>query len=78
VLFENEGRPELPGGNFNTGTTTPGFFGFYGGGVSSLTITTSDPNGFAFGNFVDVPEPASLVLLLAGLVAMAGSVLRRA
>ncbi len=68
----------LPGGNFNTGTTTPGFFGFYGGGVSSLTITTSDPNGFAFGNFVDVPEPASLVLLLAGLVAMAGSVLRRA
>lgn len=68
----------VPGGNFNAGTTTPGFFGFYGGGVSSLTITTSDPNGFAFGNFVDVPEPASLALLLAGLAAMAGSALRRA
>ena len=68
----------LPGANFNTGTTTPGFFGFYGGGVSSLTITTSDPNGFAFGNFVDVPEPASLAMLLAGMVAMAGSMRRRA
>lgn len=68
----------LPGGDFNTGTTSPGFFGYYGGGVSSLTITTSDPNGFAFGNFVDVPEPASLALLLTGVVSMAGSARRRA
>ncbi len=67
----------LPGGDFNTGTTSPGFFGYYGGGVSSLTITTSDPNGFAFGNFVDVPEPASLALLLTGVVSMAGSARRR-
>lgn len=67
----------LPGGDFNTGTTTPGFFGFYGGGVASLTITTSDPNGFAFGNFVDVPEPASLGLLLAGVIGMAGRGRRR-
>ena len=73
----------LPGGDFNTGTTTPGFFGFYGGGVSSLTITTSDPNGFAFGSFVDVaavgvPEPASLALLLTGVIGVAGQARRRA
>ena len=68
----------LPGGDLNTGTTIPGFFGYYGGGVSSLTITTSDPSGFAFGNFVDVPEPASLALLLTGAVIMAGSARRRA
>ena len=78
----------LPGADFNTGTTTPGFFGFYGGGVSSLTITTSDPNGFAFGDFVDVPavgvptvgvpEPASLALLLTGVIGMAGQARRRA
>ena len=68
----------LPGGDFNAGTTVPGFFGFYGGGVSSLTITTSDPNGFAFGSFVDVPEPASLGLLLVGVAGIAGVVRRRA
>ncbi|MGI4952650.1 MAG: hypothetical protein ACRYGM_12690, partial [Janthinobacterium lividum] len=54
----------LPGGSFNTGTTTPAFFGYYGGPVSSLTLTTTDSNGFAFGNFTEVaaavPEPASL------------------
>ncbi len=60
-----------PGGDFNTGTTTPFFFGYYGGPVASLTITTNDPNGFAFGNFVDVPEPASMALLTAGLLGMA-------
>ncbi len=73
----------LPGGSFSTGTTTPGFFGVYGGEVSSLTITTSDPNGFAFGDFVDVaavgvPEPASLALLLAGVIGMASLARHRA
>lgn len=43
----------LPGGDLNNGTTTPQFFGYFGGPVASLTITTSDPNGFAFGNFFD-------------------------
>lgn len=67
-----------PGGSFNTGTTTPEFFGFYGGPVASLTITTSDPNGFAFGNFVDVPEPGSTVLLLTGMVGLACLTRRKA
>ncbi len=59
----------LPGGI--DGVTASQFFGFYGGGVSSLTISTSDPNGFGFGNFVDVPEPASAAVLLVGLAGMA-------
>jgi len=59
----------LPGGSFDTGTTVPAFFGFYGGGVSSLSISTSDPNGLAFGAFVDVPEPASMALLASPAIA---------
>jgi hypothetical protein len=62
----------LPGGDFNTGMTDPSFFGYYGGPIASLTISTTDPNGFAFGNFVDVPEPASIALMLAGIGLMAG------
>ncbi len=61
----------LAGGNDNTGSTGSQFFGFYGGGVSSLTISTSDPGGLGFGNFVDVPEPASAAVLLMGLVGLA-------
>jgi len=61
----------LPGGSFGTGTTTPAFFGYYGGPVPSLTLTTTDANGFAFGAFTEVPEPASL-LLLAGMTGLLG------
>jgi len=60
----------VPGGSFDTGATVPAFFGFYGAGVSSLSITTGDPNGLAFGAFVDVPEPGSMVLLAGSAVAL--------
>ncbi len=64
----------LAGGSFDTGTTQSQFFGYYGGGVTSLTISTSDPTGLAFGNFVDaqtaVPEPASATILLVGVAGL--------
>ena len=62
----------LPGADFNTGETAPAFIGYFGGPETSLTITTTDPNGLAFGNFYEVPEPASLVLVLAGVGLVAG------
>ncbi len=67
-----------PGGDFNTGATTPGFFGYYGGPVASFTVATSDPNGFAIGNFVDVPEPASAMLLVSAVLGVACLARRRA
>ena len=68
----------LPGGDFNSGTTQAQFFGVYGGSIASLTISTNDPNGFAFGDFVDVPEPASMSLLMAGLTGVLCLARRRA
>ena len=67
-----------PGGDFDTGVTTPDFFGYYGGPVASFTIATSDPNGFAIGSFVDVPEPASAMLLMSAVLGLACLVRRRA
>ncbi len=64
----------LPGGNLIGGVTTSQFFGFFGGGVTALTISSSDPNGLGFGNFVDVsvpvPEPASIALMLVGVAGL--------
>lgn len=43
------------------------FFGFTGSPETSLTITSSSPN-FAFGQFLTVPEPASVLLLGTALI----------
>ncbi len=62
----------LPGGNLNTATTASQFFGFLGGGVTSLTISSTDPTAIGFGNFYDVsvPEPASAALVVVGLAGL--------
>ena len=64
-----------------SGTYTPGttqFVGFYGdGGITSITISSLNAPDFAFGNFVDVPEPVSLTILLSGLCGIGVTRLRR-
>jgi len=55
------------------------FFGFVGAGVQRLTISTADPEGFAFGEFVQsaVPEPAAWTLMIAGFGGIGGALRRR-
>lgn len=57
------------------------FFGWNGGGVSSITISTTDSD-FAFGNFYyagtsAVPEPAAWALMILGFGAVGAAVRRR-
>ena len=47
------------------------FFGWTGGNVVSMTLSTADPTGFAFGRMVQaVPLPASVLLLGSGLAGL--------
>lgn len=65
----SDGTAATYSGNYPGGATQ--FVGFYGGGITSITVATANSPDFAFGNFVDVPEPASIALLASGL-AMTG------
>ena len=66
----NMASVSLPGGDFGSGMTDSAFFGFYGGPITSLTISSTDPNGF--GVAFDVPEPGSIALMLTGVGLLAG------
>ncbi len=46
------------------------FIGFSGGPETSITVSTSAPD-FAFGQFLTVPEPASILLLGTALIPLA-------
>jgi hypothetical protein len=76
----------IPGLDPNTFVAPTQFFGFAGGNVSSITITSAAACtatqggadcGFVIGDFFDVPEPASLGLFATALLAGAAAVQRR-
>jgi hypothetical protein len=46
------------------------FFGYFGGGATSITISSTDPNLFAIAEIVDAPEPASVAALAVGLLGL--------
>nr|WP_294544699.1 hypothetical protein [uncultured Rhodopila sp.] len=71
----SDGTTTQISGSYPQGTTQ--FVGFYGAGVNSITIAAANAPDFAFGAFVDAPEPLSVSLLLVGLAGL-GAVRRHA
>ena len=71
----------IEGADYNSFTSPVAFFGYYGGRVGSLTIASTDPNGFVFGDFSSVataaPEPETIWLLVAGGLGMMTKFRRR-
>jgi hypothetical protein len=65
----SDGTTSVISGTYPAGTTQ--FIGFYGSGITSLTITAANSPDFAFGNIVSVPEPSSITLLMVGLAGLA-------
>ena len=64
----SDGTTTQISGNYSAGTTQ--FVGFYGSGIGSITISAENAPDFAFGEFVDAPEPLSVSLLLVGLAGL--------
>jgi hypothetical protein len=72
------------GATFSFNETAPNqnlsqFVGFYGGGITSITIGVTAASDFVVGDFFDstsVPEPVSMALLMPGLTAL--TLVRRA
>jgi hypothetical protein len=56
--------------DISTGTVPTQFIGFFGGGITSITVTTQNAPDFALGDFVDVPEPISLSVFAGGIGAL--------